>query len=167
MKGNEKMKKIITNIAKTASVIGVVGGTCYLNKKSCKKVKRERDKLFMYYQLLGRWIQNNQEKVSIMEYFKENDIKKIAIYGAGQLGQLLYDELKDTEVEIKYFIDQQAENLNMYCDEKVVTIKEVPQQETVDAIIVTAYYFFDDILKELDKSGVDIDIISLEDIIYA
>ena len=94
------------------------------------------------------------------EYFHKNDIQSIAIYGYKELGERLYDELKGSDIEIKYIIDKNIDYIRAEID--VYSPDEsLPQ---VDAIVVTATYYYDEIEDELNDMG-DFLIISLEDVV--
>ena len=92
---------------------------------------------------------------------EENNYKKVAIYGMSYAGERLLDDLKGTGIEVAYAIDQNAER--MFADVEVVTVDDV--LEPVDAVIVTAIYFFDEIEEKLSDL-IDCPIVSLEDIVY-
>lgn len=76
-------------------------------------------------------------------------------------GETLVEELKDSNIEVKYGIDKNADS--MYIDVDVLTIED--DLESVDAIVVTAITFFDEIEEKLSEK-MDCPIISLEDILY-
>lgn len=65
------------------------------------------------------------------------------------IGQRLYEELKDTGVEVVYGIDKNSDKI--YADIDIVTPED--DLEEVDAIIVTAFYFFDEIEVFLEGEG--------------
>ena len=69
--------------------------------------------------------------------------------------------MKETEVQIAYAIDKNANSI--YSDINVITMDD--NLEDVDAIVVTAITFFDEIEEQL-QSKVSCPIISLEDILY-
>ena len=76
------------------------------------------------------------------------------------MGERLLDELKDSEVEVKYIIDKKADM--MYADVDIVTPEE-PLDE-VDAIVVTAIHYMDEIEEMLERK-VDYPILSLTEIV--
>ena len=97
---------------------------------------------------------------------KKNNIKNIAIYGMGTLGELFYNEIKGTGVKVNYFIDKNADTLYYGVDDiAVVGLDDIANQDEVDAIIVTPIFDFDTIESDLEEVT-DISLISLEDIIY-
>ena len=77
------------------------------------------------------------------------------------VGECLVEELKNTEIEVKYAIDQNRDGI--YVDVDVISLDE--ELEKVDAIIVTPITSFQNI-KEMLSEKVDYRIISLEEIIY-
>ena len=107
-----------------------------------------------------QWLIKKQEGKSIIEYFQKKGITNIAIYGMSYLGERLLDELRESEIKVKYAIDMNANNI--YTDVDVF----LPSQELprVDAVVVTAVFFFYDIQEMLSKK-VDYEIISLEDLL--
>lgn len=93
-------------------------------------------------------------------YFDNHGYKKIAVYGMSYAGETLINELKDSEVELAYGIDQKV-GLYSYID--ILSVDD-PLPE-VDAVVVTAITFFDEIEEKL-RDKVSCPIISLEDILY-
>lgn len=141
----------------------VVGGTVIrklengILQDNLKKV----DKFNGYYNLLNRWLSLKQEGKSIDKYFIDNKIKKIAIYGMGEIGARLYYELKDSDIELSYAID--SNSLAAYSELEVYNLEDkLPDTEL---IVVTAIFDFDEIESKLSEIT-NIKIVSLEDIVY-
>ncbi|KAI4450836.1 hypothetical protein C823_005373 [Eubacterium plexicaudatum ASF492] len=76
-------------------------------------------------------------------------------------GETFFDELRDTSVEIVYGIDKKTSALNVELE--VVSVDS--ELEEVDAVVVTAITYFDDIEKAL-SAKLNCPILSLEDILY-
>lgn len=156
-------KKIVLIISTLISVL--VGSMGFVKASQLKKkVEKEREmaeKHLSLMLLLNRWLEIKQEGKSIIEYFHENKIKNIAIYGMSYVGERLYEELKNSDIEIRYEIDKNAEKI--YSDVDIFSPEE--ELSKVDAIIVTPIFYFEEIEKML-KEKVDSQIISLEDILY-
>ena len=108
-----------------------------------------------------QWLRIHQEGKTLVEYFRQNQYQTVAIYGMKELGERLYDELKGTDVTVRYIIDQNADMI--YADVDVVTPEDV--LEPVDVIVVTAIYYFDEIEENL-SGKIQCPIVSLEDILY-
>lgn len=151
---------------RVTEVIGALGAILFAygkDKKNKQEMKHQQEfskKIVSYYALLNQWLKIKQQGKSLTEYFHKNDIQSIAIYGYKELGERLYDELKGADIEIKYIIDKNIDYIRAEID--VYSPDEsLPQ---VDAIVVTATYYYDEIEDELNDMG-DFLIISLEDVV--
>lgn len=153
------------SVAVLSALFGAVAGAAGNNVLSQKKIdqKTEKvDKFKGYYNMLNQWLLLKQEGKSLEKYFTDNGYKSIAIYGMGEMGNRLYDELKNsTAVEIKYAIDKNA--AGTYSELDVIDVDD--EMDEVDAVIVSAIFAFDEIEEEL-SAKTDCPIISLEDVVY-
>ncbi len=118
-------------------------------------------KLGCFYSLLIQWVRLHQMGKSIEGYMKHHGYKKVAIYGLKELALLVYEELKGSSVEVLYGIDKNPQNVCLDID----TITPDEDLPAVDAVIVTAVYYYDEIKRELSEK-VSCPIISLEDIVF-
>lgn len=154
-------KKIISILSVlTGATIGASVAS-KLSVKTKKKIQSMSDKHLTLFVMMNQWVRVKQEGKNVSSYFINNGYKKIAIYGMSYAGETLIEELKNTEVEVLYGIDRNAKGV--YTDIDVVSPDE--DLKEVDAIVVTAVFFFDEIEKNLAKKF-DFPIISLEDILY-
>ena len=156
------MKKGV--IAVISTIIGGIAGAAAVGVKSEQirtKQKARIDKFYGYFHLVNQWLLIKNEGKSLTKYFEDNGYKKIAVYGMGELGNRLLEELKDSDIEIAYAIDRKAEKI--YSDLKVVAVEE--ELAPVDAIIVTPIFMYDEI-EELLMDKVNYPIISLEDVVF-
>lgn len=129
-----------------------------------RKVNKEHqmsEKHLTIVKVFNRWMRNKQEKKEIVKYLEQRGYQSIAIYGMSFLGERLLDEMKGSGIIVKYAIDRNAENIRS----KVKVNNLADELPEVDAIIVTAVYFFEEI-KETISQKVNCPIISLEDIVY-
>lgn len=137
---------------------GVAGKTISEEKE---KAKAMSDKHLALFLMMNQWVKVKQEGKNLAEYFEKNGYKKIAVYGMSFAGETLVDELKDTGIEAAYGIDQKAGQI--YADVEVLSVED--DLDEVDAVVVTAITFFDEIEEKLsEKMGCPI--LSLEDILY-
>lgn len=158
-KSNGKLLAALAGAVAGAVAGGAAIGTT-LNKETSAQNENLK-KMISFYHVLNQWLTVRQEGKSLAEYFKRNNYKTVAIYGMKELGERLYDELKDSGVTVKYIIDKNASAI--YANEDVVTPDE--DLEPVDVIVVTAIYYFNEI-EEMLLEKVDYPIVSLEDIVY-
>lgn len=156
------MKKGIVSILSLLTGAAIGGGV--VGKKISQKVQKNKeyaDKHLALFLMMNQWVKVKQEGKHLSSYFEQNHYKKIAIYGMSYAGETLVDELRDTGIEVAYGIDKRADSL--YADIDIVSIDDL--QNDVDAIVVTAITFFDEIEEKLSEK-VDCPIISLEDVLY-
>ena len=145
----------LTGAAIGAGTVGKVTG------RDIAKAKARSSKHLVLFRMMDQWVQVKQEGKNLASYFEKNGYKKIAIYGMSYAGMTLIKELKDTDITIAYGIDKNADSI--YADIDIVSMDE--KLEEVDAIIVTAITFFDEIEEKL-STKIGCPILSLEDILY-
>lgn len=151
-------------VAVLSAIIGAAGGAAgvgYLGIKQVEQKAEKVDKFKGYYNMLNQWLILKQEGKNLSEYFKSNNYKTVAIYGMGEMGNRLYEELKDSDIEVKYAVDKEAENA--YSELNVIAPEN--DFEAVDVMVVTATFAFDEI-EEKVGGKVDFPIVSLEDVVY-
>lgn len=153
-------KKVIGAV--TLGSLALIGGVVY---KSVSRILHEKEKKVnkykKYYNITNQWLYHKNQGKNLAEYFEEKGYNNIAIYGMGELGCRLYEELKDTNITISYAIDKEANS--KYTEIKVIDADQA--FDKVDAIVVTAVFDFETIKEKLE-SKTDSPIISLDDIFY-
>lgn len=152
-------------LAVLSSIIGAAVGATgvgYLGNKQIAQKAEKVDKFKGYYNMLNQWLIIKQEGKNLSEYFINNNYKSIAIYGMGEMGNRLYDELKDTDVKVSYVVDKNAHCT--YSELEILDPDECEYKE-VDCIVVTATFAFDEIEEKLEEV-ISFPIVSLEDVVY-
>lgn len=152
-------------------VAGVLlgGGVGLLTGKrlgSCnaKQKQKKEDKFKQYYNVLNRWMYLKHNHKNLSEYFKRMKYNRIAIYGLGELGNRLIDELKDTETEVVYGVDKKIDNT--FVSVPAFVLEEISNTtEDIDVLVVTPIFAYDEVVDEL-KNKVNCRIISLEDVVF-
>lgn len=156
------MKKSIMRIL--SLLTGIIGATVVT-----KEVMGKRLNIQMHYAkkhldlflMMNQWVKVKQKGKNLSSYFENNNFKRIAIYGMSYVGETLVEELEDTGIEVAYGIDRNADEIFHFV--KIVPAKG--ELEDVDAVIVTAVSFFDDI-RDMLCEKLECPIISLEKILY-
>jgi hypothetical protein len=151
-------------IATISTVLGVAAGAVVVSKaasETTSKTKQMSDKHLALYLMMNRWVEIKQEGKSLVDFFIKNNYRTIAVYGMSYTGERLLNELKDSNITVKYGIDQRADEI--YTGINLITMDdEFPE---VDAVVVTPIFFFDEIRNKVSNK-IDCPIISLEDILY-
>lgn len=151
-------------LATISAVAGMAAGATVIGKMQGKTIKSNEndiDKFRRYYNMLNQWLLIKQEGKSLEKYFDDNGYHTVVIYGMGEMGNRLYEELKNTSIEVKYAVDKEA--ANTYSELKVVGKDDY--LESADVMIVTAIYAYDEIEEEMETK-IDFPIVCLEDVIY-
>ncbi len=132
-------------------------------KKAEKAQVNKIMKYQSYYYLFGSWMVLRNKGKMLVEYFKNYNLKDVAICGLGRLGLCLYEELKNSDINVKYAIDNKAESYS-YLGLKVITPEE--HLEAVDVIVITKFIEYKKIVEDLRKKT-SCQIVSLEDVIFS
>lgn len=114
------------------------------------------------FHIFNQWLYLKQKGKNLQPYFEDNLLIDTAIYGMGALGERLYDELKGSDISVKYAIDRIADSKSIP-GLKVYGCDEIRLPET-DVIIVTPVQDYWGIV-ELLEAKTDAAIVSLSDII--
>lgn len=156
------MKKIVSILA--AAITGGAAGVGVTGWNMMKAVETQREassKHLRLFKMMNRWVEVKQEGKNLSDYFVKNGYRKIAVYGMHYAGERLVEELADSNIEIICGIDRNIQDSNTIID--IITIEDkIPE---VDAVVVTAITFFDEIEQQLSRK-VTCPVISLEDILY-
>lgn len=119
------------------------------------------EKAFEFYHILIRWLQLKQEGKTMIEYFKQNKYQTVAVYGMKEIGVLLYNELRQEGIDIRYAIDKNADEI----EADIEIIKPTSEMPEVDVIVVTATHYFDNIYMQLQELT-ETEIVSISDILW-
>ena len=152
----------------TLSAISVIGGAILgaagvsrVTGKQIDDKQKMSDKHLALFQMMNQWVRVKQEGKDLASYLEAKGYKRIAVYRMSFAGETLIEEFKGSSIEVIYGIDKNADSI--YADVDVFPVEnDLPQ---VDAVIVTAITFFDEIEEKL-SAKLDCPIISLEDILY-
>lgn len=154
------MKKIKNiSIAFVSISIGMVSMYSIM-KKQLHLISEMSDKHLALFRMMAQWVKIKQEGKNISDYLLKEGYREVAVYGMCYAGERLVNELDNTDIHVKYGIDKNADSI--YSKIEIITVEDVKH---VDAIIVTAITFFDEISEQLRKH-IDCPIISLENILY-
>lgn len=151
-------------VAVLSLLLGGGLGTAAVGVKAMKDTEEKQrlsDKHLRMFKMMNQWVKLKQEGKSLADYFQKNNYEKIAVYGMHYAGERLIDELVHTDIQVVCGIDKNAQSI--FSDVSIITKEDVIPE--VDAIIVTAISFFDEIESDL-QTKTTCPIISLEDVIY-
>ena len=106
-------------------------------------LQEKADKFEYFMRVFDRWMELREKGIDIGDYFRDNSLSDVAIYGFGNFGRHLNWELNKSGIEVKYVIDRQGKSV---CNELPVYLPgdELP---SADIIVVTTLWIYNDIKK--------------------
>lgn len=117
-------------------------------------ISKEREIIDMY----DDWIRLKQSGLSLKLYMDKYSINSIAIYGMNKLGYTLLDELIQCDIDVKYGVDKvlagKYNGIPVYGPDDL--------WDKVDAVIVSAFPFFEEIYPVIQAKLPDAKIIPLD-----
>lgn len=123
---NDKGKELLEQLEKQFYMVQNI------KQKEDKVDIKQYNKISAINDVLLRWIRIKQKGISIKQYFRDKSFRSIAIYGMGQLGCLLYDELEKSDIFVKYVMDR---NPGLMGD--ILQFASVSDNIVADVIVVT------------------------------
>jgi len=124
------------------------------------KLIRNSNKYEMYLNFLDRWMMLRESGISISSVLCSRNMNTILIYGYGIIGKHLLNEIIDSEVCVAGIVDQK--HILVAGTETYTPEQQLPD---ADAVIVTSFYFFDEIKGMLGRKHVMSVVISFEEIV--
>ena len=113
-----------------------------------------------------QWLELLEDGKNLLPYFREHDCRRIAVYGAAEIGGILLKEIeKDNLMEVLYFLDKNAEKQRVKCGKPVYLPEEFAKLPEVDMVVVTAITFFESVFDTLMRIRPEIPVVSLKKII--
>ncbi len=156
------MKDILRRLF--TAVIGFTGGVIFMIYR-CGYIlegkQKKLNKYFTYYKFLDSWLSWKENNNNYAEYFNENSIETVAIYGMGRIGKRLKNELENAGIKIAYVIDE-GETI-IYSKEIHYNLRDI--LPAVDLIIVTPIDEFEEIRNRILDNNKTMNVISVDKII--
>lgn len=96
------------------------------------------------YDVSFAWLELEKTGKHIADFFYNNGLKRIAIYGMGKVGRMLLDEFHNTDIQVLYAVDRKAEFMN----EKIDIYSPEDILPKADAIVITVADY-NEVVKQL------------------
>lgn len=156
------MKKLLFLLAKLLCVASLCYAAMRYLLSYTDRMEQKKSKYMSYYYSCNQWLKNRNNGIKLADYLLHTGIHSIAVYGMGELGARLCEELADSNVEITFIIDQGGGTFEGIANR---TLED--DWEDVDMIIVTAIYDYDDILDRIHMVKPECNVISLEKLLLS
>jgi glycosyltransferase involved in cell wall biosynthesis len=113
-------------------------------------------------QIFCQWLIKRQHGGRLSDYFEHNNFKNIAIYGMNYVGEALAEELCDSDINVEFGIDRNADNIKSKI--QVIRPDEVSEETGINAVIVTPMAYFHEIYDEYQGKW-NVPVISLLEVV--
>lgn len=123
----------------------------------------DRDFLIQMYEIMEKPKLMQPLGVCMQNYFHMHHYKTIAVYGMGKLGRFIMRNLKATDVEVRYILDQN-EKLS-FSGIRRITIEELEHVKGLDMILVTPMDSYEKIEVQI-CSVTDVIVVSAKELLY-
>ena len=129
----------------------------------------ERERYQYSYQTVLRYLVIKCQDKTPADFFEKNNMRKIAVYGVGELGKCLIRDLVDSNIQIAYIVDQAFTSYPKgYLGIPVISVDDIQKQQDVDVMVVTVLYELNTIVDLLLQRNIDLGrIINISDIVYS
>jgi len=116
--------------------------------------------------LLDDWIWLKLHDISVTDYCKSNKLNRVVIYGAGELGMLVYKDMFSTGIQAVAYLDQKGAYHDYKCFDIPVFAPDDDRKitDSIDLIILATLASHDEI-KGVLREYYLCEIISIRDII--
>jgi hypothetical protein len=142
------------------------GSKLFYKQRAITQLKKRANNYLMWYNVLLRWVENAQKGKTIGSYLLSRGYRKIAVYGLGDICDLICETLKESEIRIVFLINEDSSKIQ----EKslpIIGIEKMTEYKKVDAIVVVKIDEYTAILKKIREINPKIDVISLDAIILS
>lgn len=114
-----------------------------------------------YQKIINKWEQLSEHSWDIKTYFTNKGIKKLAIYGMGNLGCKLYDAINSPEIQVVYVVDRESRYLS-----EVVCIKKTTEELSgIDMLVITVSDEEAELVNYY-KDRLDVPVVGISEIVY-
>lgn len=118
------------------------------------------------FAMLKRWMENRNAGKTFVDYLHEYGYKTLGIYDAGELGRLLYEEIKASDLKVRYFVDRNAEGLKAIEGIPVIYLSEISKMEEVDVLIISPIVDYEAVCQILSEEAPKLQTLSLKEAVY-
>jgi len=134
--------------------------------KELQRKNREIQSLNAQKEIFVKWIELTQKGGTILSYLDRKEIKTVVVYGINHFTVLFCREMEMAGIEVLCGISQRKPllelNIPLYDKEKLAEYAE-----RIDAVIVTAVYYYDEIYDEIKGMLPErVKILSMADLVY-
>ena len=118
------------------------------------------------FDLLHQWMRLKQRGISLTEFFDDQHYTSVAIYGGGDLGILLHEELSRKQGLVKCILDKNAKKIQLQGIDIPVCHPTDCEVYPVDVVMVTPVLVTDEIEDMIQERFPGQLVLELEEVLY-
>jgi hypothetical protein len=135
-------------------------------KKSKHRYYNQYVAFRLQYEVMLKWMYCECYGRGVEQWLLQEKIRRIAIYGVGDFGSLLYRKLKGSDVQVDCFVDRYSKALHYGLEEiEIIPPDRLKERKGIDLILISALVSAQEIKQELKELEIEQEIMSLEDVI--
>ena len=116
--------------------------------------------------LFKRWLENRNAGKTFAGYCHSHGYNEVSIFDAGEIGKLVYEELKDSDIKVNRYFDRNAEALGQIEGIPVYPLSDVSLMSADEIAIVSTIFDFTELYRYLVRVNPDIRAIYIRDAVY-
>ncbi len=116
--------------------------------------------------MMKRWLENRNNGKIFADYFHEYGYESVIIFDASEIGRILYNEIKDSDIRIVCFFDRNAEGIRYVEDKPVYTFSDMNEMLCADVVVVSPVYNYYNVVRMLMQVDASIRSVSMKEAVY-
>ncbi|MCM1282769.1 MAG: hypothetical protein NC242_03895 [Roseburia sp.] len=118
------------------------------------------------YDILYKWMLCDIHGRSVVEVLQSQGIRRVAIYGAAELGVILYRKLQNSSIEVDCFVDKYSMATHYGVEDiEIIKPNALTKRPNIDLIIIAVTNAVNKIQEDLEMIGNQIPVMTLENLI--
>lgn len=120
-----------------------------------------------YETLLYQWAINENRGYTVENYLLNHGVRRVLVYGAGVIGELLFQVLKESKIQVAGFIDQnKGQLLEELHGIPITTLEQIDFKCDFDIVVVTIGHLYYEVVDRIKSFNEEIKTISIEAIVF-
>lgn len=117
------------------------------------------------FQICSRLLALKNQGRSIAAYLQSRNVKNVAIWGCSELGERVYDELKNSDINVVCGIDKRPENKELGVPVLLPTLEYKNVISKCDAILITPVFNLTEVVDTISSLDIQAELYSIDKVL--
>lgn len=117
------------------------------------------------FQICSRLLALKNQGRSIAAYLQSRNVKNVAIWGCSELGERVYDELKNSDLNVVCGIDKRPENKELGVPVLLPTLENKNVISKCDAILITPVFNLTEVVDTISSLDIQAELYSIDKVL--